>query len=410
MYIKNQLNMSDLNRRAFLKTSMLGAAGAFIGNRMLGSEKLSPLPTEKKQGKVVTRKLGNTGIELPVVSFGVMRADNPALVHAALDAGFRHFDTAHVYQNGNNEKMLGEELKEYPRDSFTIATKVPPEEKDRKTGKLLSGSTKKAFLDKLDTSLERLKMDYVDILYAHSISSRQAVEFEPILDALKTAKKQGKAKHIGLSTHSNEVEVIEAAIEMGVHEVILTAYNFKQDHKEKLGEMIAKASKAGIGIVGMKSMAGGDLGKNSDQPVNFKAALKWALNNPHVHTTIPGIINFKQMKENFSVMEDLSLTSEEKNFIHAASAKAGLYCNGCNTCTDSCRKGLPIPDLMRAHMYAYGYREMKKAREVLDEHQVHDNPCKDCAVCTASCVKGFDLPARLADISRMGQVPEEFLV
>ena len=400
----------SFNRRMFLKTSVLGTAGAFMANRLMGTENLKPVNHEQKKGGVVRRKLGNTGIELPVVSFGVMRADNPNLIKAAMDQGYEHFDTAHVYQHGNNEKMLGEVLKDYPRDSFTIATKVPPEEKDRKTGHLLSGSTKKAFLEKLDTSLKRLKMDHVDILYAHSLSSKQAVEFEPILDALQTAKKQGKTKHIGFSTHKNEPEAIEAAIQTGIHEVILTSYNFQQDHHEEMARVIAKASQAGIGIVGMKSMAGGRLGKDSDKPVDYLAALKWVLNDPHVHTTIPGIINFEQLQENFSVMENLELTSKEKDFLYAASMEQGLYCNACEQCTAACRKDLPIPEMMRAYMYAYGYREMKKARDVLVDHQIEANPCQDCSVCTVRCVKGFNVPQKLADISRIVDMPDDFLV
>jgi len=381
-----------------------------MAKSLVGGETLRPVNNQQKEGPVVRRKLGNTGIELPVVSFGVMRADNPNLIKAAMDTGYEHFDTAHVYQKGNNEKMLGEILKDYPRDSFTIATKVPPEEKDRETGHLLSGSTKKAFLDKLDISLKRLKMDHVDILYAHSISSKQAVEFEPILDALQTAKKQGKTKHIGLSTHKNEPEVIEAAIQQGVHEVILTSYNFQQDHHEKMTRAIAKASEAGIGIVGMKSMAGGRLGKDSDKPVDYLAALKWVLNDPHVHTTIPGIINFEQLRENFSVMANLDLTREEKNYLHAASLEQGLYCNACEQCIPTCRKNIPIPEMMRAYMYAYGYREMKKARDVLVDHQVDGNPCQDCSVCTVRCVKGFNVRGKLADISRIVDIPGDFLV
>src|SRR6056297_1276409 len=192
------MNKNAFNRRTFLKTSLLGTAGAFFGNRLTGAEKNQSLHMAGQKNKIVKRKLGNTGIESPVVSFGVMRADNPNLVKAAMDAGIEHFDTAYKYQNGNNEKMLGEVLKDYPRDSFTIATKIPEpgKEKDEKTGELVPGFSKQDFQKKLDISLERLKMNYVDILYFHSLSKRETVLHEPILDALKTAKKQGKAKHI----------------------------------------------------------------------------------------------------------------------------------------------------------------------------------------------------------------------
>jgi len=401
---------NSVNRRLFLKTSVLGTAGAMLGTKIFSSEKpLTPFkPNSKKT--VITRKLGNTGIELPIVSFGVMRADNPNLVRAAMDAGIKHFDTAHVYQKGNNEKMLGEVLKDYPRDSFTIATKIPPEEKDKETGHFLPGSTKEAFLEKLDTSLQRLKMDYVDILYVHSVESRQGSLFEPMHEALLEAKKQGKTKHVGLSTHKNEPEVIEAAIESGVYEVILTSYNFLQDHKDKMKKAIAKASKAGIGIVAMKTMAGGRMEKKTDKEVNYKAALKWALKDENVHTSIPGIINFSQLEENMSVMENLDLTNDEKDFLYAAANEQGLYCNGCENCLSSCRKNIPIPEMMRAYMYAYGYREIKKAKETLAEYQITGNPCADCSICTAKCVKGFDISRKISDITRLTSVSDDFLV
>ncbi|MEX0981275.1 MAG: aldo/keto reductase [Bacteroidales bacterium] len=366
-----------------------------IAKNATGSESENLFYQNEKKGKIVTRKLGKTGMELPVVSFGVMRADNPNLIKAAMGAGIKHFDTAYVYQNGNNEKMLGEVLEAYPRDSFTIATKVKPEKK-------------KGFLEKLDASLERLKMDYVDILYVHAVSSREDVLSGDTLDALITAKDQGKALHIGLSTHSNEPEVIKAAIDSGVYEVILTAYNFKQDHKDLLAKRINEASEAGIGIVAMKTMAGGKLGKDAEK-MHFQAALKWSLKNSNVHTTIPGITTFKELEENLDVMNNLSLTKNEEEFLAFANSQEGLYCNGCQQCINTCNKRLPIPDMMRAYMYAYGYGEMNKAKQEFAGTGISENPCTDCSICTASCIKGFNIPEKLADISRITTIPADFL-
>ena len=388
---------NDFNRRTFLKTSLLGTAGALFTNKMVGSESIRSIHPEEKKGKIVKRRLGNTDIKLPVVSFGVMRADNPNLAKAALDAGIEHFDTAHGYQNGNNEKMLGKVLKDYPRDSFTIATKV-------------GSRDGKEFMERLNTSLERLQMDHVDILYSHAVSSRDDVLNEEVLDALKKAKRQGKTRYIGVSTHSNETEVIKAVIDGGVHDVILTAYNFKQDHKDLMTKRIEEASKAGIGIVAMKTQAGGDLEKESDTKMPNQAALKWALRTPHVHTAIPGIINYEQLNENVGVMDNLELTGEEHDFLYAASFEQGIYCNGCQECTKACRKSLPIPEMMRAYMYAYGYREVKKAKDELVANGIQDNPCADCTVCTVNCVKGFDVPGKVADITRLTRVSDDFLV
>ncbi len=134
-----------------------------------GSAKAS---TARAGTEMITRTLGKTGLELPILSMGVMRADTPNIVKAAYDSGVKLFDTAHGYQRGKNEEMLGEFFKDRPRDSFTIATKVIPPGINRKTGELGPEFTKEGFLEMANLSLERLQMDHVDIFYHHLASSR----------------------------------------------------------------------------------------------------------------------------------------------------------------------------------------------------------------------------------------------
>jgi predicted aldo/keto reductase-like oxidoreductase len=305
--------------------------------------------------------------------------------------------------------MLGEVLKDRPRDSFVIATKVPPEESDNRTGEVKAGSTAKAFLDKFDISLKRLKLDYVDILYVHNISSRDGALFPAMLEAVQTAKKSGKARHVGLSTHKNEPEVIQAAVESGIYEVVLSAINFKQDYYPKLKETIANAAKAGIGIVAMKTMAGGFHDKERKQPINCKAALKFVLQDENVTTAIPGNTNFDYLNMNMSVNTDLKMTDEERGDLLLGKSQGGLYCQGCEHCVPNCPKGLPIPDIMRAYMYTYGYREPEMAHSLLSSLDLPEHPCSDCSNCGAVCAKGFDISDRIKDVSRLNRVPVEFL-
>ena len=401
--------MNGYDRRHFLKSTILGTSGALLSLPALAQGSFSTLDLPRNEKKFITRKLGKTGIEVPIVSFGVMRADNPALVKAALDAGIVLFDTAHGYQRGKNEEMLGEVLKDRPRDSFVLATKVQPEETDNRTGEIKAGSTAKAFLEKFDISLKRLKLDYVDILYVHSVFSKDGVMFPAMLEALQTAKKSGKARHVGLSTHKNEPEVIQAAVESGVYEVVLSAINFKQDYYPKLKEAIANAAKAGIGIVAMKTMAGGFHDKERKQPINCKAALKFVLQDENVTTAIPGNTNFDHLNMNISVNTDLKMTDEEKGDLLLGQSQGGLYCQGCEHCVPNCPKGLPIPDIMRAYMYTYGYREPEMAHSLLSSLDLPKLPCSDCSHCGAVCAKGFDIPARIKDVSRLTEVPVEFL-
>jgi predicted aldo/keto reductase-like oxidoreductase len=388
--------MNTMNRRTFITGSVLGASYALLGTPAR-SDIRSQINTTAVEGKkLIKRKLGRTDIELPVVSMGVMRSDNPALVRAALASGIVHLDTAHGYMKGKNESMLGEVLKDYARESFVLATKVGPDSKE-------------SFLEKLDLSLKRLQMDYVDILYLHGVSGKEEVLSAEMLDALRTAKATGKARHVGLSTHKNEPEVIRAAIESSVHEVVLTSVNFKQDHYPDLKMAIAEATAAGLGIVAMKTMAGAFLDKDKTKPVNCKAALKWVLQDENITTAIPGITTFEMLAENSSVNQDLRLTEQEKSDLAFGSGESGLYCQGCGNCTLRCSKGLPIPEIMRAYMYTYGYGDARIAHAILSSHAVRDNPCSDCGACPVSCTKGFHIRNRITDITRLTRVPAEFL-
>ena len=106
--------MDSLDRRQFIRKSLVGASLTLLSSAPPGAIAAEPGAPDRREGKTITRRLGRTDIVLPVVSMGVMRADNPALVRAALESGVKHLDTAHSYQQGNNEKMLGEVLKDHP--------------------------------------------------------------------------------------------------------------------------------------------------------------------------------------------------------------------------------------------------------------------------------------------------------
>jgi predicted aldo/keto reductase-like oxidoreductase len=397
--------MNKLDRRRFLMTGMAGAAGV-----MAFSPSLYAAKEESREKNIISRTLGRTGLKVPVISFGVMRADNPALCKAAYDNGIRLFDTAHVYQNGNNETMLGNLFKDIPRNSFILETKVKPAGVGR-DGKPTDQTTADDFMQKFNLSLNRLQMDYVDILYIHDISTTELLGYKPILAAAEKLKKQGKIKFIGFSTHNNMAGVISAAAEMPVWDVILTSYNFKIENITEMNAALRKANQAGIGIVAMKTMAGGGfLDKEKTKPINASAALKWALSNTDVHTAIPGMTTFDHLETNLKVLADLNLTEEEQKDILIAGSEQGLFCTGCNNCFRACPANLPVPDLMRAYMYAYGYSSLPMAYNLLGELGTGSSPCINCESCLIECTKKFNIREKITDVSRLVNVPADFIV
>jgi aryl-alcohol dehydrogenase-like predicted oxidoreductase len=277
--------MKEINRRNFFKTGIAGAGMVAI------SPKLVRAAASFQENNIIYRTLGKTGLKVPVISFGVMRSDNPGLCKAAYDKGIRLFDTANGYQGGNNELMLGKFFKDYKRESFILATKVKPNT-DRE-GKPNDQTTPERFLEMFNTSLSRLQMDYVDILYIHDVSNPELLEYKPIVNSMKKLKKEGKIRFMGFSTHRNEPAMISAAADTDNWDVILTQYNYKVAYLADLNIAIKKAGNAGIGIVAMKTLAGGGyLDRERTKPMNTTAALKWVLSNPDVHSIIPGMTNF----------------------------------------------------------------------------------------------------------------------
>jgi uncharacterized protein len=404
--------VKNINRRGFLRTGITGAAGIVaLSPSLAAAATANTIPTSKSdhQKDIIYRTLGKTVMRFPVIIFGVMRSDNPNLCKAAYEKGIKLFDTANMYQNGNNETMLGNLFKDYPRNSFYLTTKVKPDGVDRE-GRPSGQTTAEDFLSKFNVSLSRLKMDYVDILYIHDVTNPEILDYKPIINAFKKLKKEGKIKFMGFSTHANESVVIDAAASTDIWDVILTSYNFKQTYINELNSAIKRASRVGIGIIAMKTIAGGGfLDKEKTKRINSSAALKWVLSNPDVITTIPGMTDFDQLDLNIKILSDISITELEKKDLLIASAEKGLYCTGCIKCLSACPLNLPVPDLMRAYMYAYGYSDPAMAHSLLSELGTNDNPCKGCSSCRVKCTKKFDIREKIADISRLVNVPKDFL-
>jgi predicted aldo/keto reductase-like oxidoreductase len=392
--------MKSINRRKFLSISALAGAGAVVAPQVAVSSVKGN--TGKKEAKgIVTRVLGKTGMEIPILSMGVMRADNPAVVRAAYNSGLTHFDTAHGYQNGKNEEMLGVFFKDKNRNTFTIATKGK--------ANLKSEHFEKEYEELLNTSLRRLQMDYVDIFYAHAMDNVADVANPRLIAMLKKFKKEGKIRHIGFSTHANKPGQIDKAIEAGIYEVILVSYNFKLDILPELEAAIQRGVDAGIGFVAMKTMTGGVEDAEGEKRVDGAACLRWAWKNPNITTAIPGFTSFDLLDNCLEAAYSPELKQADIEYLAGLRKKELLYCQNCGNCVSQCTKHLPIPTIMRAYMYNYGYKHPSLSKETLLELAINDNDCTGCKNCTVTCSSGFKVADKIAAITPIVHVPSYFL-
>jgi predicted aldo/keto reductase-like oxidoreductase len=334
------------------------------------------------------RTLGKTGLKVSVLGFGCMTTSDPTVIEQAADAGVTYFDTARGYQGGNNERMVGAALKGR-RDKITLSSKT-------------KSSTYAQAMEHLETTLRELQTDHLDIWYLHALSSPSEVKDE-LLDAQDEARRQGKIRFRGVSTHSNMTELIPWLVAKGRTDVVLSSYNFTMD--AKMDATLEAASKAGMGIVAMKVMAGGFRTNRPGTPLHERfsregamaSALKWAVRNPYVSTAIPGIMDLDQLDENFKAVAT-GWQESDKNIL-AAQLKAirPLYCSMCNQCGGVCAKGLPHSDIIRYVSYAEGYGEFQLGLEnyralPTELQQVN---CADCRECSVHCPKGVHVAERV---------------
>jgi ferredoxin len=123
---------------------------------------------------------------------------------------------------------------------------------------------------------------------------------------------------------------------------------------------------------------------------------------------ICGFTTFDQMTLDLAILKDLTLTASEREQLRKASLAAGLYCQGCGACVGQCRQVLPIPDLMRAHMYLYGYRNLVAAQDLVLSLALPNTVCGDCGACPVACTNRWNVSERVRDVIRLRDVPTSF--
>ncbi|MEE2614951.1 MAG: aldo/keto reductase [Verrucomicrobiota bacterium] len=261
------------------------------------------------------RRFGKTELQMPVFSCGGMRyqhkwedispsevpddgqANLEATIHRSLELGINHIETARGY--GSSEMQLGFLLPKLPRNKIIVQTKVPP------------FSTQKEFLDTFDKSMDYLNLDHVDLLSLHGINNQEFLDWSlrkgGSVEAIHKLIDEGRAKHIGFSSHAS-TNIIQSAIESDEFEYVNLHWYFVNDLN---WSCIEAASKRDMGVfIISPNDKGGKLyappAKLVDlcqplSPMQFNSL--YCLNRSQVHTLSCGAANPGDFDEHIAALE-----------------------------------------------------------------------------------------------------------
>jgi len=291
------------------------------------------------------RRLGNSGLKVSEISLGswltyggyVEKQEALRTIQLAYDAGINFFDTANIYMRGEAEKVVGEALSGYSRDSYVLATKVWGQMGDGPNDR---GLSRKHIIEQCEASLRRLGLEYIDLYYCHSPDP--STPMEETLRALDDLIRQGKVLYAGVSnwTAAMMTEAIHIADRRLLDRIVASQPPYSMLRRDIEKEIIPVGMKYGIGQVVYSPLAQGVLsgkykpsvdvpndsraaserGKQSIQRYLIEAnldkveklrpiadrldltmsqlALSWVLRQPNVSSAIIGASRPEQVKEN----------------------------------------------------------------------------------------------------------------
>lgn len=317
--------------------------------------------------------LGSTGITVNKNGFGALpiqrisEDDAVRLLRKAYNAGMRFFDTSRKYTD--SEKKIGIAFENIPRDSYFIATKTGAQ-----TGDQLRAD--------IETTLQMLKTDYVDIYQFHNPTFCPLPgDGTGLYEAMLEAKQAGKVRHIGITNH--RLHVAHTAIDSGLYETLQFPFSYVCGKQEL--ELVQKCKDKNMGFIAMKGLSGGLL-------TNFKACYAFEAQFDNV-LPIWGIQRERELDQWISCIDNPpAMTPEMEQIIQKDRDElCGDFCRSCGYCMP-CTVGIDIKDCARMIQLI---RRNPSAKFLTDEwiaKMRKINDCVDCGLCKSKCPYELDTP------------------
>jgi predicted aldo/keto reductase-like oxidoreductase len=350
------------------------------------------------------RRLGRTGFRVSDISLGSGQIDatdkGESIAREAIERGVNYFDTAPDYSQFGSEIALGRAMKGH-RDEMFLATKFCTSK-----GHLPAGSSVDDYVSVVEDSLKRLQTDYVDLVHVHACNSLDRLLDPNVHEAIQRLKDQGKARFLGVSTHTPDLETIaNAAIDHGGFDVMMLAYHYGA--WPHLGAIIERAAAADMGVVAMKTLKGakhrGMAEFMKDGSAYSQAAFKWVLSNPSVSCLVISFYEHQHVDE-YLYASGKRLSDADVTLLDRYDrAIAGQHCFAhCGDCLASCPEQLAINDVLRYRMYFEDYGREKRAIQAYAGLEKKADVCVGCsAPCAGACPHGVPIRERMIGADRM---------
>ena len=359
-------------------------------------------------------KLGFGLMRLPKLEDGksIDIEQTKVMVDKFIEAGGTYFDTAYVYDSGRSELAAGEALvKRYPRDSYTIATKLnanmAPDEKSAK--------------DQINVSLERMGCGYIDYYLLHAISDDNINKYEEwgLFDYQKQLQEKGLIKYRGFSFHGTPECLDKILTE---HDVDFIQLQINYADMENPGVQSRRcwevARKHNVSVTVMEPIKGGSLAnphelvakvfKEADPDASYASwAIRYVASMDGIITVLSGMSNIEQMEDNVSYMRNFKPLDEKEQEVVKKAQEAfkqipSIPCTACHYCTEGCPMQINIPAIFKAMNRNIMYRDLNGAKREYGravENGGKASECLHCGQCETQCPQHINIIERLEEIA-----------
>ncbi|MEA4889044.1 MAG: aldo/keto reductase [Clostridiaceae bacterium] len=338
------------------------------------------------------------------------------IIEYAYKNGVNYFDTAYRYHNGESEKFVGRILKQYPRETWYLASKMPGHMMKYAHGKLeftgyLTGHAPASPADIFEEQLEKCGVDYFDFYLLHNLCETSydfyTDEDLGIVAYLLKQKEAGRIRHLGLSAHGRAETIDRFLNWKNCFEFVQIQLNYMdwtlQDAKRKY-EVITKH---GLPVVVMEPVRGGRLASlNPEANALLKNArpddsiASWAFrflqSLPGVMVVLSGMTTLEQIRENIELFSKPDpVSSSDINLLQKALSTLinQVPCTACRYCCDACPQQLDIPKLISLfNESGFEPASVGLSLNAMKETEL-PSACLSCGACKELCPQNIDIPA-----------------